>query len=351
MKILIFIGFYLLLLTSCQQRPQNIFIGSVRMISDFPKTVTLIGDTIAIDNFGANTIHIIDSFMIFAGGRLDTFYKVCSKYDYTYLGNYIPQGRGQSELSSISFPLFYQTDSSGAKIFLQDRENLTIKTFNITKSVKKRRTVFDNENIDIKNLPGLKTLYPINDTLFFLHYFNYRNNKECYALLNSDTQIPLYTDTIYNNSISSRGNIFLWNTFGSINYNKKRYVTAMQFFNQINIYNIDTRNALTIIPNNTQTQIKEVEETLMPEKMEYYEDLISTDSQIWALYANKNRKDWATQENISTEIHVLDWDGNPLVKFILPQKINKIALDEEQKILYGMTSSEKVFKYPINQLQ
>ena len=123
MKILIFIGFYLLLLTSCQQRPQNIFIGSVRMISDFPKTVTLIGDTIAIDNFGANTIHIIDSFMIFAGGRLDTFYKVCSKYDYTYLGNYIPQGRGQSELSSIRFPLFYPPDSSGAKLFLQDIDN------------------------------------------------------------------------------------------------------------------------------------------------------------------------------------------------------------------------------------
>lgn len=350
MKIIPFIILYLLLLSSCRQRPQNIFIGNTKTINDFPKTDTLTGDTISIDNFGANTIHVIDSFMIFAGGRLDTFYTVCSKYDYTHLGNYIPQGRGQSELSGISFPLFNQTDTSGAKIFLQDRENLTIKTFNITQSVKAGQTIFDNRTIDIKNLPGLKALYPLNDTLLFLHYFNYKNNKECYALLNANTLIPLYTDTVYNNSLSSRGNIFLWNTFGSINHNKKRYVTAMQFFNQINIYDYNTRKAITIIPYNNQTQLTEVEETLMPEKMEYYEDLISTDTQIWALYANQNRKDWATKENISTEIHIFDWEGNPIKKLILPQKINKIALDEEQNLLYGMTSSEQVYKYPINRL-
>lgn len=350
MKTIFTIFTILLLFNSCQRPTYNIFKGDTKYITSFPKTDSLKGDTIIINSFGANTIHIVDSFMVFVGSRLDTFYKVCSKNNYEFLGSYVPKGRGDSELSDITFPIFCKTESDGAKIYLQDRGSSTIKIFNITQSVKSQRTIFDEERINIKSFPGFKALYPINDTLFFTHYFDYKEDKECYSLLNSNTNIPLYIDTIYTEKLSSRGNIFLWNTFNCLNPNKQKYATAMQFFNQINIYEIDKRKALTIIPQGESSHLEEVETTLMPEKMEYYEDLISTENQIWALYANQNRKDWATKENISTEIHILDWDGNPQHKLILPQKINKIALDEEQKILYGMTSSEQVFKYNLDHI-
>lgn len=349
-KIVFIISVSFLFFTSCQKTPSNIFIGETKYIASFPRTDSLMGDSITIDNFGANTIHVIDSFMVFAGGQLDTFYRVCSKYDYHHLGNYIPKGRGASELPDISFPIFCQYDADEAKIFLQDRGNSLIKTFNITQSVKAQKTIFDNEDINIKFLPGLKAIFPIDDSLFFVHYFNYKNEKECYTLMNMNSHVAIYEDTIYTDKLSRTGNIFLWNTFSRMKPDKTQYATAMQFFNQINIYNVGAQKALAIVPYEKITTLKDAEETIMPEKMEYYSDLIGTDSQIWALYANQNRKDWATKEGLSTEIHVLDWEGNPLMKLIIPQKIAKIALDEEQKLLYGMTLSEQVFRYNVGEI-
>lgn len=346
MKIYLLLIFICTLIsTSCQRSPSNIFNGNIKYVEIFPKIDTLIGIPIEINNMGANTIHIIDSFMVFAGSRLDTFYSVSSKNNYQHLGNYVPKGRGDSELSNISFPMFCENDSNGIKIYLQDRANTNIKILNLTLSAKTKKTVFEKETIDLKYLPGIKFVFLMNDSTLFAHFFDYKSKKECYALINRYTHGIIRNDTVYTHKLNNTGNIFLWNTNNCMNTDKTKYVTAMQFFNQINIYELKNGDAVTIIPGRKITQQKEVEDKKMPDKIEYYVDLISGNDYFFGLYANQTRKDWAINETLSTEIHVFDWNGNPKMKLILPEKINKIALDEEQKILYGMATSEKVYKY------
>ena len=85
----------------------------------------------------------------------------------------------------------------------------------------------------------------------------------------------------------------------------------------------------------------------MPEKFEYYEDLTSTSSFLFAVYANRSRKDWALLENVPTEIQVFDWDGNARYLIQTQEKLASIAIDEERKLLYGMTLAETVYKYDI----
>jgi len=87
----------------------------------------------------------------------------------------------------------------------------------------------------------------------------------------------------------------------------------------------------------------------MPNKYEYYVDLVATEEKLFALYANQTRKTWAL-ENKPAEIHVFDWMGKPLYKVTLDEKILKIAIDKQKNSLYGMTAEEKIYQYDIKKL-
>ena len=142
--------------------------------------------------------------------------------------------------------------------------------------------------------------------------------------------------------------MFLYNSYGCYNEKSQKYATAMHFFSQINIYPCDEKDfPFSIIIGDKPLNIQEIEKTQMPEKIEYYQDMVCTDEYLLGLYAGCSRKDWAFSNNVEVKIHMFDWNGNPICQFILDKKIAKIAIDENQHILYGMTLEEEVFKYKI----
>lgn len=111
--------------------------GDMKVIPFFPDSINMSGQKIEINSFGANTIDIIDSFLVFTSGKLDTFYNVNSKYSYKHCGNFIPQGRGENEFSSVAFPIYCWEDSTGVFICMQDCAHGRICNLNIKESVMK----------------------------------------------------------------------------------------------------------------------------------------------------------------------------------------------------------------------
>jgi hypothetical protein len=46
------------------------------------------------------------------------------------------------------------------------------------------------------------------------------------------------------------------------------------------------------------------------------------------------------------EIHVFDWQGKAIFKYIVPQYITAISIDEDQHCLYGLAiNDEHIYKY------
>lgn len=329
---------------------KNLFIGKTIIINDFLKTLAIKGEHIPISNLGADAMYTVDTFLLFISAKTDTFYSIYSTTSNKHLLNVLPKGRGNNEFINISYPLFSTCDSSGVKISFLNRNFLHINTINITKSVKYNTTYLENQVIDVDIEPETKGAFLLNDSLLFYHYFKYDTRNEYYSIYNLKHKSFIQEDSIYKSPLPNIGDIFLWNNFSCFNQQKNTYATAMQFLNQINIYSLERRKAISLIYGNNISNFKEVVECPMPEKYTYYVDFISSSKYIFGLYANQTRKNWALEENLPVEIHVFDWDGNPKFKITMQEKLAKIAINEKQNVLYGMTQEEDVYTYNLSQI-
>lgn len=324
---------------------ENVYIGDVRYITEFPKETNLIGEKIHIENIGAETIDCIDSFLIFSTRNTDTYYSIYSTHNFTHIGNYISKGMGANEMININHPAFLKMEGNNAILYIYDNQKHKLRSLNITESSINNYSILEDK-IELKSGLLNKFMYPINDSTYFFHGFDIEQKNEYYALYNKNIkQLDILNNT-YNSSLQNIGNVFLYNTFKCFNEEKQKYVTAMQFFNQINIYDYTQKESpYSLIIGNYVSNLREVENKEMPDKMEHYQDLVCTEKYILALYAGCTRKDWAFSENLHVKIHIFDWNGNPICQLLINEKIAKIAYDEKLNLLYGMTLEEDVYKY------
>jgi len=150
--------------------------------------------------------------------------------------------------------------------------------------------------------------------------------------------------------ITEVANSYLLATSTSFSLANRKYVSAMGFIDQLNIYDLarpEESKALTV--HKKRIGMEQVERTPMPEKMEYYVDLQSDSERIYALYANQNRKDWAVNETPAV-IQVFDWNGNPLCELKTKEKIVHFDVDENRRKLYGLTIEEDLYVYDLGEM-
>ena len=76
----------------------------------------------------------------------------------------------------------------------------------------------------------------------------------------------------------------------------------------------------------------------------YYSCENSTDRYLYALYVNQpeEKRQYHTGNE---EIHIYNWDANPIANIIISENIMCFAVDEKYKCLYGLTSDEKSSNY------
>ena len=352
MKKIIYI-ILILLAYNCQNEGksnENIFIGETIFIDKFPLDLSLKGEYISLTSLGAESMYSIDTFLIFISSKIDTFYSVYSTKTEKHILNLLPKGRGINEFSNANSPLLNCIDSNCMKIYLFDRTHSCISTLNLTKSLQNLTTILDSNTIDLNIEPEIKGAFLLNDSSLFYHYFSFSNRNEYYSIYNRKTNTFIQQDSIYRHSINNIGNIFLWTTHSCYNLGEQKYATAMEFLNQINLYSLPQKKAISLVYNGNISDLKKVEECPMPEKYTYYVDFTSTTKLLFGLYANQTRKDWALKDNITTEIHVIDWEGIPKFKLNIQEKLSKIAINEKEKIMYGLTQEEEVYKYNLEEI-
>ncbi len=55
-------------------------------------------------------------------------------------------------------------------------------------------------------------------------------------------------------------------------------------------------------------------------------------------------------DNVSSEIFVVDWNGNPLCKLELKEQLVTIFISEEENVLYGIDNNEIIYRYNIKDM-
>lgn len=344
---LIFFCIFCQYLISCQKTTNdNVFLASNTEFITFETSKKLSGERILVQNFGARNIHIIDTFIVFMTPQLDSLYSIVSTETYNHLGNYVNKGNGPSEFLFALEPLSSKKAENKTIMSLYNFHERKLIDFNITQSVELRSPIF-MENNNIKPMSGVYKVHQLNDEYLFVDYLNINDLTQHYAkyhLASNELEDDFQAIT---SGLTDQSLSYLLATSTAFNLQKKKYVSAMKFIDQINFYNLDKplqSESFSIHENNLK--MEEVENIPMPDKMEYYVDLRSDSSYVYGLYVNQNRKDWAMNEKPGV-IHVFDWNGLPICELKTEEKLIYFDIDSKNKKLYGLTIDEDLFVYDL----
>jgi hypothetical protein len=105
---------------------------------------------------------------------------------------------------------------------------------------------------------------------------------------------------------------------------------------QIDIFDINNPdNSFSVTENNHK-------EILGGDREYYTRKVKCTDNLIFALYRN--------QENNRLEMHIIDWDGNPVCKLLLDRELFTFEIDDNG-FMYGLENeTERIYKYNTHQI-
>ncbi|MDH5602302.1 MAG: TolB-like 6-bladed beta-propeller domain-containing protein [Cyclobacteriaceae bacterium] len=366
MRILISIIFYTCIITfspSCSSDREKE--TELNKFNDFTTKINLRGivpsskdsSTIMVNTIA--NIFILDSLLILYDytARNGNFFYVHNKYSYKHLATFgnIGSGPGEGNIGGGAF-----LDKKTNTIFQQIQDKKLLYKYHIDSALKMGQNYIPE--IEYKNYSG-------QEIGKFLSYLN----GKYYAMSNILTRNVLKSGIsnfaeIENSIISSvskvSGQIQKYGThylplveFDDVNalyeYNYNKFqinedlqiaVTAYRYLNRLAFIDLKTEdkqtkyfgeeNELTLKRNLEGKIIRDFDRAVS------YFDIAITSKYIFALYSGNplhiiDEDGQIIEENYASEIHVYDWNRNPVAKLLLDMEVETIAIDWEKKIIYG----------------
>lgn len=280
--------------------------------------------------------------------QTDWFFKVFSNNGFEYLGSVVRRGNGPTE--EISIMPIIRPFGQDAILF---QGTSTIKTAKILAN----KDSLYLEVIDEIDLPA--QMYDDTD-IFFLN----GNLYSSFGLRSFKTNFQGYSPAI--------GNLFEWgeklpltNTqiselndkqiplfkVTTLKPNTNRLATVYSLLPILRIYNaesgeliienhkLDTSDNIQILLNTSADNMKGL--------VNYYLRIKSTDEYIYALYSGKQVEAGSMPE--FNEIHIWDWDGNPVLKLDANMSMASFDVSPDNKYIVAISSieTEKIFRAEI----
>ncbi len=326
-------------------------------VVDFPLPVQLKSQNITLMGVLSDPkeIIILDSVYVVKDSKSEFILHIFSLDNHEYLGGFIRRGRGPSEeilIQSIS----RAADNS---LFYKTLNSLTLAQFSPkTKSM---------ESIMIYEVPvdALTVAYPLNGRKVLGWNYNLHENE--FLLYNPlDNQYSDFGNgfpqTGKNLTLEENHRLFS-NKQMTIKPDKQKFATAYMSFPMIRVFNSKDGKLINefnkaqeqdfpkamINRNATQDEIKEL--------VENYFTVTSTDQYIYALYSGKTKgelyPDLFTPNfsplDFGNEIHVWDWEGNPVKKISLDQMIFSfdVCLKDSTILAISVNDPDKIMVFGI----
>jgi hypothetical protein len=321
-------------------RQQNYFADNVLSVKEFDTVEKLEGTIFMEDEYGQyNIICLKDYFVITSVQREYRFFAY--SYAGDSLGGFGTQGPGPNELMNI---VLNGVDFENNRFWINDVSKARLCEIDVKQSLERGECTF---NRTVKNLSfSLNALY-INDTLLISEGRKANNYSVIWTNPGSETVIK--DEDEYRKDLSAGEDPFsYYRSLWRVKPDKKRMVASMFAINQLNFMDLlsGERFSLAIfksVPGLEQIVDKKSE----IEKWTYYCDLEVTENYVYALYMNQSHGDVLNVEK-EQEIHVFDWEGKALHRYILPHYIKDFTVNEKESAIYGLTAlDEKIYKYTL----
>ena len=297
---------------------------------------------------------VSDTILVVTENKLEnTQFKFFSTVSGKFLGSYGKKGEGPGEISYLPTMIHQDFIKNEGLIFLDWGK----------KRISKIRVESMLERVDF--IP--QQYYVLHSDLIFAQRVMYLNASTVVGfggvrqgrlyVSNIRTDETTFTEFIPDPgfTVSERNIGYAYFGYFSISSANKRIVTTSRYFNQLEIYDYNL-NLLSVIRNENEFEIQIDTKGLVNENSRvYYNDIDVSDNYIYALYVNVNVNETLNEmlnddEVEESEIHVFDWDGNFLMRYILEGYYESFTIDERNNRFYAVNPydiSKNIYSFDI----
>ena len=327
-------------LLSCNSK--GLFDNKEIVVTVFPETHELKGDSIQLDVLGCVDLYCVDTFLIaYTPMSEKGYFHVFSTSDFELLGSFIPIGRGPNEFYAVNYSSAYKTDDGQVKAWLSN--DVMNYEWNITQSVKQKQTVIDTA-YKLQGVLSDGVWLPGRDNLMF--GFIKRNNNVEYTRYDLKTKKVINANKMFSRDLAT-DKIATASMPPCLKPDNSKVANIGWWTNCICIFNADFSDMKIVAIYHKPESIDQISATEREERILYYSCSDATDQYVYALYVNQPEKDRRYHFGYE-EIHIFDWNANPVAKFIIRENIMFFRVDAYRKCLYGLTSDEKVYRYDVS---
>jgi hypothetical protein len=342
-KIRLFLSvlFVVAVLNSCSDR-KNFVTGNMKTIH-FDKEYIVAGEHLNVDSIGIYKVEILDQYLILGIYSQECFVKIYDLRSLNFIGDFFCKGQGPED-----FVYAFIEHVKSPYIRIEDRPCGLIKIINILETVADM-----NRQLSIKNTINylgafsanqLRSLY-VNDTLLWIKTYDRYKEKMLYHKYNPAKQKIIDEMEIYNYpvpvSIQNEMAIFA----DCIKPDGSKIVSTTAILDQLDIFNLAYPDKSISVTEKKYLLDYEYIKIQKNENLKtfYFSFPRCTENLIYALYRN--------HENHTVELHIIDWNGNPICKLLPDRKLKDCTIDFDNGFMYGISDvEERIYRYDIRNI-
>ncbi len=343
-----------LLAVSCSPKPGNPLAGApYKRITAFPVEKQLTGACLDTVPIGAIWVYPVDTFLIYKIKNQPKMWSVWDKRTLKHRVDLWSQGNAPTEIVSLAYMRQYFVRDTGIVVPVLDINRRRVLELDLTASVEKGEEVLVDTSLVRLEKMCFK-VFKHTDSTWIGVSPDFGAQKMVCLEIDGKTGKATGKEYAALTGLASPNDLMFLSAEYALRPGGDKIASAMTSLNQLNIIDLEHPEKTCSVVYGKYTDAKALlEEKSMKDRIQYYNDVVVTDSLIYALYLNMPSNEHV-EENTHVEIHVLDWEGHPKVLYRLDSipGASSLAIDEQGENLYvrcaGGEREESVYKCALN---
>lgn len=328
---------------------------------------TLLGYKIDYDSINVQTgIECIDSFVIVLGERNGALFSVINANNDSLVSQFGIYGHSKSEfLSSTDMCQFVRTKNDGILMCVQNYESDVIGVYDLKASIRNRKTVYEKSlsyNIDKSKVWNYRCfLLDDNNYLLYKGLSSEGDARDRYSVppcFMVHSKYGEFTISAYPSAIHTGDNDFvnrMYTELPRVNTDMTKVVEMLAYVDLFTIVDLDTYNTIGVM--GEKSHGLEYYQQLAKDKKgeDLYKSVLIHNvafnvSDNYIIVCRDGRTPVSRFEELFMyKPHVLffDWGGNLLFSFCVNETVMRVAYNEKNKKLYGLTNNGDLYGYDL----
>lgn len=297
-----------------------------------------------ISNSCISDVLVIDSLLLLQDECDSFYYHVYNLKYFQQIGKFGRKGEGPGEIAWTSFTGQYYSEADSTYFWTYDINNGKLYLINLKSSIETSQLKATHYPLDVNTI-GAKEVVHLNSNLFFADY-----NREGAEFTSMIFNIILDTVQYISNpneilKVPAHKIRALYNSKIARHPSDSKVVVAFEYFNRAFIYNQNGELSDSIIKQQEHIpDLRDPNILASNNTIRYNGDLSVDNDRIYLLNYELTIADYNDGRPSPTYLEVYDWQGNPLKKYKLDNRILAFSYSAESGYLVGVSD---IYEYPL----